>query len=417
MRILYLNPYLGNHRNALGETARQVVRELRKAGAQVTTFPARDDAASNSDGASLIDWARRVAHSLPTPVTMFLLERFLLTRAVLRSMVWTARIGRQRKRTRPDLVLARSFEYDWSPWIAARMLGCPLILEVHSATYVERQLRGRSRSRLARWADRMLWERADRLWVVSRNLGTTLVLEGVDPARIRTISLGVNTDRFDPRRVDHPGAGVEIAFVGSFHPWHGVATLLDAFASALRHGITARLILIGDGVTRAENQRQAERLGISQYVDFTGWLPLDEVAERLRTVDIGVAPYSEVERFHFDPVKVLEYMAMGLSVIASDQGEVPVMLDAGRCGVLVPPGKVEPLANEVVRLARNPALRRDLGRAARRRVVECYDWNVTIQQVMALCHETIAAGTAPPTRDRRRAESSTSAASGSPGVA
>jgi glycosyltransferase involved in cell wall biosynthesis len=254
---------------------------------------------------------------------------------------------------------------------------------------VERELRGQKASRFARWADHLLWAHADRLWVVSENLGRIVADSGINPARIQHISLGVPTEQFEPVSPDKTGSVTNIALVSSFHPWHGVATLLDAFKSALQCDVSAKLILIGDGVTRADNQRQAEELGISEHVEFTGWLPLDEVAERLKTVDIAVAPYDRLKNFHFDPVKILEYMAMGLPVIASDQGEVPTMLDQGRCGILVPPGEFEPLANEIARLSKDPELRHDLGKAARRRVEEHYDWSVTVQQVIALCCEAI----------------------------
>jgi glycosyltransferase involved in cell wall biosynthesis len=396
MRVLYIHPYLANFRNANGEIARQVVRELRKAGVDVITFPASDYAAleSGDDGItrSLYDRARQFATRwLPNSVAMFLLEKFLLVRAVLRSISWNYRILRHRRRFCPDVLLARALEYDWTPWIAARILRCPLVLETHSPNYIERELRGQGGSSFVRWVDHVLWARADRLWVVSRNLGQIVAHSGVEPARIRHISLGVTTAQFDPNRPDATIPSAHIAFVGSFHPWHGVVTLLDAFASALRQDIAAKLLLIGDGVTRADNQRQAEALGVLQHVEFTGWLPLNEVAERLKTIDIAVAPYSKLEYFHFDPVKILEYMAMGLPVIASDQGEVPMILDEGRCGVLVPPGQIEPLANEIVRLAKDPDLRRVLGKAARQRVEEYYDWSVTIQQVLSLCRETIDA--------------------------
>jgi glycosyltransferase involved in cell wall biosynthesis len=394
MRILYIHPYLTNFRNANGEIARQVVREMRKADVDVVTFPASDyadlDSGDNSITRSLYDHARRLATRwMPNFVAMFLLEKFLLMRAILRSIAWNYRIFRQRNRLCPDVLLARALEYDWTPWIAARILRCPLVLETHSPNYIERELRGQGGSRFVRWTDHVLWERAEKLWVVSRNLGQIVASSGVEPTRIRHISLGVSTAQYDPNRPEVTAPSANIAFVGSFHPWHGVATLLDAFALALGRGVEAKLILIGDGVTIADNQRQAEALGISQHVEFTGWLPLDEVAERLKTIDIAVAPYSKLEYFHFDPVKILEYMAMGLPVIASDQGEVPTILDEGRCGVLVPPGEIEPLANEIVRLAKDPDLCHVLGRAARQRVEEYYDWSITIQQVIALCRETV----------------------------
>ncbi len=396
MRILYISSYLANFGNAIGETSRQLVRELRKAGVDVETFPVSDYTAQKHGRVSVkrgfFRYVRQIGTRwLPNSVVMFLLEGVLLTRAVRRSIGWSFRIWWRRKRLRPDVLLARGLEYDWTPWIAAKLLDCPLVLETHSANYIERELRGHRSSSFVRWLDRVLWTRADRLWVVSNNLGKIVVDNGVDPARVKPISLGVNKEQFDSRGPARSTSVVKIIFVGSFHPWHGVATLLDAFALALRSGIVAKLILIGDGVTRAENQREAEVLGISQHVEFTGWLPLEEISKHLGTADIAVAPFSKLKSFHFCPVKILEYMATGLPVIASEEGEVSTMLDGGRCGILVPPGEIEPLANEIVRLAGDSDLRRDLGTAAQQRVEEHYDWSVTIQQVIELCRAAINA--------------------------
>lgn len=392
MRILYIHPELANFHNAVGETARQLVRELRNAGADVVTFPS--SVSETGDKTFVRIGPNRIrqfaTRRLPNSIAMFLLEMLLVSRGAIRSIFWSFTILNQRKRLSPDIVMARAFEYDWSPWIAARILQRPLILETHSPNYVERELRGQRRSRFTRWVDHTLWARADRLWVVSKNLADIVASSGIDPVRIRHISLGVTTAQFDTDRNYGENRRIKIAFVGSFHPWHGVDTLLEAFALVRSRNVEGNLLLIGDGVTRTRNQHQADTLGVSQHVEFTGWLPITEIVERLISADIAVAPYARVERFHFDPVKILEYMAMGLPVIASNQGEVPSILDEGRCGVLVPPGESGPLADEIARLARDAELRRTLGSAAKMRVQTHYDWSLVIQQVLALCNETVS---------------------------
>ncbi len=397
MRILYISPYLGHCSNAVGETSRQIVRELRNAGTEVVTFPSTDREGSRCGPAVGSNHVYRQLirkfsiRYLPGRLRAYFLEFFLVARALGFSAVWCGRIWLLRKALRPDVVLARALEYDWTPWIAARILGRPLVLETHSPNYVERVLRGLGKSAFARWLDQVLWERADQLWVVSHDLGKILASNGIDPEKIHVISLGVTGKQFAQSRVRSRGAITKIIFVGSFHPWQGVSTLLEAFASALQRVDNLRLILVGDGITRADNEGHAKDLGISEYVEFTGWLSLDDVSQLLNTADIAVASYDRLERFHFDPVKILEYMAAGLAVIASDQGEVPTMLNDGRNGVLVPPGEVEPLADAMVRLAKDFELRQRMGQESRSRVATHYDWSVTIQQVLSLCHKALVA--------------------------
>ena len=81
--------------------------------------------------------------------------------------------------------------------------------------------------------------------------------------------------------------------------------------------------------------------------------------------DIAVAPYPEGDHY-FSPLKVYEYMAAGLPIVASAIGEIPALLEEGECGMLVPPGDVDALAASLDRLASDAELRRMLGHRARR---------------------------------------------------
>ena len=121
-------------------------------------------------------------------------------------------------------------------------------------------------------------------------------------------------------------------------------------------------------------------------------MPNDEVRELLAAADIGVAPYTALERFYFDPAKILEYLASGLAIIASDQGRVSDMLDNGRTGILIPPGDENALRDALVRLATDKSLRQKLGRASRRRAEFQHDWTRIAPNILAVLEEAIEQG-------------------------
>jgi glycosyltransferase involved in cell wall biosynthesis len=98
-------------------------------------------------------------------------------------------------------------------------------------------------------------------------------------------------------------------------------------------------------------------------VTMTGAVPHSRVPDYLSAMDVGVAPYLPQERFYFSPLKVAEYMAAGLPVVASDQGDLPALLVGA--GLLVPPGDSARLEGALRRLVGDEDSRLRLGRAAR----------------------------------------------------
>jgi glycosyltransferase involved in cell wall biosynthesis len=105
-----------------------------------------------------------------------------------------------------------------------------------------------------------------------------------------------------------------------------------------------------------------------------GPLPHAQAIECLRGWDAGVAPYLPLDDFYFSPLKVLEYMAAGLCTVASALGEIPRLLGEGDRGVLVPAGNAGRLTAALVELARTRRAADELGRRARRHVLEAHTW-------------------------------------------
>jgi glycosyltransferase involved in cell wall biosynthesis len=105
---------------------------------------------------------------------------------------------------------------------------------------------------------------------------------------------------------------------------------------------------------------------------------------------VALAPYPEHRFFYFCPIKVIEYMAAGLPVVSTDQGDVPTILD--KAGVVVPGGDTHAFADAVDQLLGDAELRRRLGTRARHRALSTFTWDRTARAIGELFDEPLAVG-------------------------
>jgi glycosyltransferase involved in cell wall biosynthesis len=370
MHVLYVNSFLTRPDTEQGTWGRKFADELRAAGVKVTTVPSYGEGEETDSGAaSALSFLRirSLKRYLPTWLVHALIEPFM----VVRGLSDTARLwlmARKIDGPLPDVVYGRVMYCDWAPWLIGKSLNRPVVLEIHGPHYFERTFRGRKPSRLLRAFERVQWRRATYIRVACKPVIKLMLDEGVDPDRVRYIPFGVSIMPRPQRALSPPSSATRVVFVGSFYWWHGVDVILRAFARAREDVPNARLELIGDGLTRVDNERLARELGIDDVVRFTGWLPRETVLQKLGESDIAVAPFLEL--YHYDPAKLLDYMSTGVAIIASSFVRTVDILQGGRGGVLVPPGDVEALAEEIVRVSENPNRRRELGVAAQEILVE-----------------------------------------------
>ena len=204
------------------------------------------------------------------------------------------------------------------------------------------------------------------------------VRERTGSERVHTVPNGVSITRIVPRPEDI-GDPV-VTFVGTLKPWHGVADLLAAAALAKRPW---KLRIIGDGPERAALEEQAAGLGIE--VDFRGAVAPADMPGQLAGSAIGVAPYPDLggeQQQYFSPLKVYEYLAAGLPVVASAVGQLPQIL--GELGTLVPPSDPAALAAAIDTLAADPALRGKLGWQGRVQAEEKHSWAGAVDHIFDL---------------------------------
>lgn len=273
---------------------------------------------------------------------------------------------------RADVIHAHAFGY-FPTWVGAlrRRLGrSPLVISPHA----DRGAGTPSSRRYARGVARGTLRAADRVVALTATERRLLVELGVDEHRLSVIPNGIDLGEFDPSplgsSIDLGSAPARLLFVGRVYPSQkGLLPLVHAFAR-LPRDTPAELRIVGEDWGGAEPVRAAaRRLGISDRLVLLGGLPRAAVVREYCSADVVVVP-SLFEPFG---IVLLEAMAAGVPLVASDVGGIPDVVENERTGLLVPPGDVLALSTAIERLLRDAPLRRKLAVAAHERV-QAYSW-------------------------------------------
>jgi glycosyltransferase involved in cell wall biosynthesis len=178
-----------------------------------------------------------------------------------------------------------------------------------------------------------------------------------------------------------------IAYSGGFDPWQGTTILLRAVHRALAAGIRLRLLLIGSGSGVRDATKMVQELDLGRYVAFSGHLDAQEYATALATADIGVSPISDWPEY--SGLKLMDYKAAGLAVIASGKDGQPAVIDHGRTGLIVPPGDEDALYSALGCLCSDRALTTRMGRAARIEAERMHSWKRTAERLDELFDQVV----------------------------
>ena len=181
-----------------------------------------------------------------------------------------------------------------------------------------------------------------------------------------------------------------VGFVGSLRPWHGVE-LLPGILEGIRerHG-DVRLLVVGEGEMRARTESAMRERGLEDAAVFTGAVPHDDVPALIRSLDVALAPYPQPEHaFYFSPLKLFEYLACGVPIVAARIGQIAEVVDDGRTGLLHEPGDVDVIGSACCELLDDPDRAARMGAAAAE-AAAAYTWDANVARVTGLV-ETLRA--------------------------
>jgi glycosyltransferase involved in cell wall biosynthesis len=221
--------------------------------------------------------------------------------------------------------------------------------------------------------------RADAIVGVSSHTARTFVEAGYRPDRVHAVLNAIEPSRWDPSLDPAPGRaslGVPdgaplVVSVARLFRWKGHLELLGALAQVKREYPNVRLAVVGSdypadsGMTDMLKEH-ARQLGIGENVVFTG--QRSDVASMLAACDVFALPSFE------EPFGLVfaEAMAMKRPVVALTNGGTPEVVEHGKCGLLSPPGDIDALAANLLRLLGDPALRAQFGEYGRWRVAQYF---------------------------------------------
>lgn len=299
----------------------------------------------------------------------------------------------------PDFIYERASLYSTAGVVLAHKLDCPLIVELNAPLAVEQTVyRATGFGKLAAEAERWTLKNADAVLTVSSELRQHVLGLGVEESCVRVVPNGVNPSLFHPGPRDQTlrarwnmnGAGPVIGFVGGLRPWHGVEALPGLLERLVAIHPGVRLVVAGDGPMGRELEDVFNQRGLSSRVIFTGAVPHEDVPGVIRQFDIALAPYPQPEHaFYFSPLKLFEYMACGVPVVASALGQITELLQDGETGLLYPPGDMEALVERCSELLSNRTLHTRVGKAAAELVLNRFTWDHNASRITELASTII----------------------------
>jgi glycosyltransferase involved in cell wall biosynthesis len=234
-------------------------------------------------------------------------------------------------------------------------------------------------------------------WVhaISESTRDDLVARGFDPARVTVIYPGVDTARFapDPRVAREPAP--TFLYVGRLKRYKQVDVAILALALLRGRVPDARLVVAGTGDDRNRLEREAVRAGVADAVAFTGFVTDERKIELYRRAWAVVLP-SLKEGWGITNV---EAAGCGTPAVAADNSALRESVRDGVTGYLTATGDAAALAQALLRLAGDPALRERMGAAAREFAMSL-SWERTADQTESHLHAALAT---PPGRTAGRA--------------
>jgi glycosyltransferase involved in cell wall biosynthesis len=306
----------------------------------------------------------------------------------LRDLVATLRLARLIRREQPDILHTHTAKAGTVGRVAALLAGRrgpPIVVHTFHG-HVLRGYFGPLWSLVFRVLERWLAAHTTALIAVSPQVRDDLVaLRVAPPERFVVIRLGIELGervagaqdgRLESRRyLGIPPDRFAVGWIGRMTAVKRTDDVLVAFKLLRDGGVDAVLCMVGDGPDRLHLEQRAHELGVVRDTLFLGYQ--EDVAPFYAAFDALVLPSSN----EGTPVSAIEALAAGRPVVATRVGGVPDVVEEGKDGFLVEPGSTDELADRLARLAGDPKLREQMGRAGRERVLPRYAVNRLVDDV------------------------------------
>ena len=285
---------------------------------------------------------------------------------------------------RPDLVHAHNYEAPLAAYLVRSITGVPVLYNSHNLMQDELHLylKGRARRAAARrfgvLLDRQVPRRADRCIVISQAAGTALAALGVPKERIHFLAPAVHADEFEDLE-RRPGSQPTVLYAGNPDRYQDLHVLLRAMARVVSEQPSVRLRVVSSAEL-GEVAELALREGLPERnLELHTESSWKRVRSLMATADLAALPRTLCRGF---PIKLLNYMAVGLPVVACAGSAA--LIEEGINGRVVPNGDHEAFASAILELLADSATASRMGEAARSSVLAEHSWSRRLPQLEAI---------------------------------
>lgn len=235
---------------------------------------------------------------------------------------------------------------------------------------------------------------ADLIVTVSQTNAALLIKRSVDPQKIRVIPNGVDPEIFTyqaPQELSE--RPIKLLYSGTFSPWQGVDLAIEALA-LLRRDHPATLVLVGAAVSRQLKviAKTCQRFDVTEHVTILPPTTQTGLAKLHHEADVILAPLRATERNTSQgccPLKVIEAMASGTPLIASDLPVVRELAESNRDALLVRPGSAKAIKDALLRFLEQPKLGPQLSQTARETIERRFTWQRAQAELISAYREVL----------------------------
>jgi glycosyltransferase involved in cell wall biosynthesis len=272
----------------------------------------------------------------------------------------------------------------------AHALGLPHVLEVNSPIEERRDHHGFPLFRvgLARQREKLML--ADEIVCVSSPLKRYLIERGAAAEQVHVIPNAVRPERFEISPEERgrvrqawglDDSGIAIGFVGRFNEWRGMLPMVRALDQVVRTHPRVHAVLIGDGQLMPQVKQTVAELGATSRITLTGRVDWNQAPRLIASLDIGILSASP---WYSSPIKLFEYGASRLCVIAPRVEPVEEVLDGDREGVWFPEGDSDALSGALDSVVRDDERRLGMADRFHARTVTHYTWDRVAATITAI---------------------------------
>ena len=285
-----------------------------------------------------------------------------------------------------DLVVSTSPQFfcGMGGYFVSRLKRRPWVLEIRDlwpeSIIAVGAIRNRRVIKALEGIESFLYRKADHIVSLTNAFKRHIMGRGIAAEKISIVTNGADLERYAPgERMNGArkelGLGEEVflaSYIGTHGMAHGLRTILKA-AKRLENEPNIRFLLVGDGAEREKLLREKEDMGLTNVI-MLGQQPKERMPEFLAATDACLVLLIKSELFKTVlPSKIFEAMAMKRPIVLGVEGESRELVEEGGCGVCIEPESDLELAEAVLKLAREPELRRGLGERGAEFVARRFD--------------------------------------------